>query len=275
MSRWHVGLSVDELVWNHSTFSKNRDRPFGANIARELFESVIRQAHATGLLSEEHFSVAETSIQPWTSNHIYRPKDGSDDALKCDGRNRSHAFHGGPCSNETHASTTDPEAEHYRILADATTNMCYIGHMASKSCHGLVVEAQGSEANGTSERISALEMNEKSADVALCTGAADMAYSTRSFVKVLRQISPALHVAQNNERNGGSAFGGRTTCRSADALSSRASKLIEEAIGWGKAVGFPRRPNFRVRRRIENAAVVTFTGNELVRTRNLLARGFW
>jgi transposase len=272
--RWFVGLSVDEPVWDHSTFSKNRDRLFGADIARDLFDSIIGQAHATGLLSDEHFSVDGTLIQAWASNRSYRPKDGSDDAPKGGGRNQARDFHGETRSNETHASTTDPEAKLYRKSAGATAKLCYMGHAVSENRHGLVVEVQVSEANGTAERTSALEMIEQITDAAPCTVAADKAYDTRGFVTELRQINATPHVAQNIERNGGSAIDGRTTRHAGYALSLRARKLIEEAFGWGKDIGLLRRPKFRGRHKIEYAALLTFTGYNLVRMRNLLAPDF-
>ena len=182
--RWFVGLSVDEPVWDHSSFSKNRDRLFGADIARDLFDSIIAQAHATGLLSDEHFSVDGTLIQAWASMRSYRPKDDSDDAPGGGGRNQARDYHGETRSNET------------------------------------------------------------------------------------------PHVAQNIERKGGSAIDARTTRHPGYALSLRARKLIEEAFGWGKDIGLLRGPKFRGRRKIEYAALLTFTGYNLIRMRNLLAPDF-
>src|SRR5208283_5017420 len=234
-------MLVEQPVWDHSTFSKNRDRLFGADIARDLFDSIIAQAHATGLLSDEHFSVDGALIQAWASNRSYRPKDDSDDAPGGGGRNQARDFHGETRSNETHASSTDPEAKLYRTSPGTTAKLCYMGHAVSENRHGLVVEVQVSEANGTAERSSAIEMIETIADEAPCTVAADKAYDTRGFVRQLRQINATPHVAQNIERNGGSAIDGRTTRHAGYALSLRARKLIEEAFGWGKDIGLLRR----------------------------------
>jgi transposase len=272
--RWFVGLSVDEPVWDHSTFSKNRDRLFGADIARDLFNSIVAQAHATGLLSDEHFSVDGTLIQACASNRSYRPKDGSDDEPRGGGRNQARDFHGETRGNDTHASTTDPQAMLYKKSPGTTAKLCYMGHAVSENRHGLVVEVKVSEANGTAERSSAVEMIETIADEAPCTVAADKAYDTRGFVAQMREINATPHVAQNIDRNGGSAIDGRTTRHRGYALSLKARKLIEEAFGWGKDIGLLRRPKFRGREKIEYATLLTFTGYNLVRMRNLLAPSF-
>jgi transposase len=272
--RWFVGLSVDEPVWDHSTFSKNRDRLFGADIARDLFDSIIAQAHATGLLSDEHFSVDGTLIQAWASNRSYRPKDDSGDRPGGSGRNQARDFHGETRSSETHASTTDPQAKLYKKSVGATAKLCYMGHAVGENRHGLVVEVQVTEANGTAERDSAIAMIGQIAAQTPCTVAADKASDTRGFVAQLRQINATPHVAQNIERSGGSAIDGRTTRHAGYALSLKARKLIEEAFGWGKNIGLLRRPKYRGRQKIEYAALLTFTGYNLIRMRNLLAPDF-
>jgi hypothetical protein len=144
----------------------------------------------------------------------------------------------------------------------------------SENRHGLVVEVQVSEANGTAERSSAVEMIQTIAAEAPCTVAADKAYDTRGFVAQLREIKATPHVAQNIDRNGGSAIDGRTTRHAGYALSLKARKLIKEAFGWGKDIGLLRRPKFRGRDKIEYATLLTFTGYNLVRMRNLLPPTF-
>ena len=272
--RWFVGLSVDEPVWDHSTFSKNRDRLFGADIARDLFESIIAQARATDLLSDEHFSVDGTLIQAWASHRSYRPKDDSDDPPGGGGRNQARDFHGESRTNDTHASTTDPQARLYRKSPGERAKLCYMGHAVSENRHGLVVEVQVSEANGLAERSTAVQMIEALSGERLCTFAADKAYDTHGFVAQMRNIQATPHVAQNTERRGGSAIDARTTRHAGYALSLRARKLIEEAFGWGKDIGLLRRPKFRGRDKMEYAALLTFTGYNLVRMRNLLAPAF-
>src|ERR1039457_4061917 len=131
--RWFAGLSVDEPVWDHSTFSKNRDRLFGADIARDLFESIVGQARVAGLLSDEHFSVDGTIIQAWASQRSFRPKDAPDDPPSGGSRNGARDFHGEHRSNETHASSTDPEAQLYKKSRGSSSKLAYLGHAVSEN----------------------------------------------------------------------------------------------------------------------------------------------
>ena len=156
--RWVVGLSVDEPAWDHSIFRKNRDRLLEADIARELFEAVVEQAQMADLLSDEHFSVDGTMIAAWASHKSFRPKDGSGGPGGSDGRNEARDFHGEQRSNDTHASTTDPEAKLYRKSAGTTAKLAYLGHAVSENRNGLIVAAQVTEASGTAERGAAIDM---------------------------------------------------------------------------------------------------------------------
>jgi transposase len=272
--RWFVGLSVDEPVWDHSTFSKNRDRFLEADIARELFETIIEQARMTGLLSDEHFSVDGTLIQAWASHRSFRPKDDSDGPPSGAGRNAPRDYRGEQRSNDTHVSTTDPEAKLYKKGPRMTAKLCYIGHAVSENRHGLVVDARVTEANGTAERSAALEMLKEQSSSVHRTVGADKAYDTGDFIRKARELDVTPHVAQNIERRGGSAIDARTTRHTGYRLSIKARKMIEEAFGWGKDIGLLRRPKLRGRSKIEFAALLTFTGYNLVRMRNLLAPSF-
>jgi transposase len=272
--RWFVGLSVDEPVWDHSSFSKNRDRLLEADIARELFEAIIRQAQVSGLLSDEHFSVDGTMIQAWASHKSVRPKDGSDDPPAGGSRNDARDFHGERRTNETHASTTDPESRLYKKSRGTPSKLAYLGHAVSENRHGLIVATTVTHANGATERVAAVSLLERLSGTKRRTAAADKFYDTHGFVEELRQINVTPHVAQNTERTGGSAIDTRTTRHPGYALSLKARKLIEEAFGWGKDIGLLRRPKLRGRAKIEFATLLTFTGYNLVRMRNLLAPSF-
>ena len=196
--RWFVGLSVDESVWDHSTFSKNRDRFLEADIARELFENIIEQARVTGLLSDEHFSVDGTLIQAWASHRSFRPKDDSDDPPGGGRRNTPRDYRGEQRSNDTHTSTTGPEAKLYKKSPRMTAKLCYIRHAVSENRHGLAVDARVTEANGTAERTAALAMLEELPSSARRTVAADKAYETRDFIQEARELNVTPRVAQNN-----------------------------------------------------------------------------
>ena len=272
--RWFVGLSVDEPVWDHSTFSKNRDRLLEADIARELFDAIIEQARMAGLLSDEHFSVDGTMIEAWASHKSFRPKDGSGGPSGSGGRNEARDFRGEQRTNDTHASTTDPEAKLYRKNAGTTAKLAYLGHAVSENRHGLIVAAQVTQASGTAERSTAIDMLGELSGPRRCILAADKGYDTREFVRQIRELNVTPHVAQNVERRGGSAINARTTRHAGYALSIKARKLIEESFGWAKDIGLLRRPKMRGRRKIEFVTLLTFTGYNLVRMRNLLAPGF-
>jgi transposase len=272
--RWFVGLSVDEPVWDHSTFSKNRDRLLEADIARELFKAIVEQAQVAGLLSDEHFSVDGTMIEAWASQKSFRAKDGSDDPPAGAGRNAECDFHGEKRTNDTHASTTDPQSRLYKKTRGTPSKLCYLGHAVSENRHGLIVDAIVTQANGTAERSAAVQMLEGLPGERRRTVGADKAYDTRGFVADLREINVTPHVTQNLARRGGSAIDARTTGHLGYDISLRARKLIEEAFGWGKDIGLLRRPKLRGRDKMEFAALLTFTGYNLVRMRNLLAPSF-
>ena len=272
--RWFVGLSVDEPVWDHSTFSKNRDRLLEADIARELFEAIVEQARMAGLLSDEQFSVHGTMIAAWASHKSFRPKDGSGGPGGSGGRNDARDSRGEQRTNDTHASTTDPEAKLYRKSAGMTAKLAYLGHAVSENRHGLIVAAQVTQASGTAERSAAIDMFGELSGPRRCTLAADKGYDTREFVRHTRELNVTPHVAQNIERRGGSAIDARTTRQAGYALSIEARKGIEESFGWSKDIWLFLRPNVLGRRQIAFAPLLTFPGYHLVRLRNLLAPGF-
>jgi len=187
--RWFVGLSVDEPVWDHSTFSKNRDRLLEADIARELFEAIVEQARMAGLLSDEHFSVDGTMIEAWASHRSFPPKDDSGGSGGSGGRNDARDYRGEQRTNDTHACTTDPEAKLYRKSAGATSKPAYLGHAVSENRHGLIVAAQVTQASGAAERSAAIEMLGTLSGPRRRTLAADKGYDTREFVRQTRKLN--------------------------------------------------------------------------------------
>ncbi len=197
--RWFVGLGVDDGAWDHSTVSKNRERLLEGDIAAKLLTAVIAQPRVKRLLSTDHFSVDGTLIEAWASMKSFRPKDGSDEPRTADGgRNREVDFHGQKRSNETHASTTDPEARLYRKGPGKEAKLCFMGHALMENRNGLVVDACLTEANGHAERIAALHMIEPRADrPRAVTLGADKGYDAEDFVNELRSMNATPHVAQN------------------------------------------------------------------------------
>lgn len=203
--RWFVGLSLDDTVWNHSVFSKNRDRLFENAVVESFFTEVMRLADRQGLLSQEQFSVDGTLIQAWASQKSFRPKDGSNDqAPGGGGRNAQADLKGRPRSNDTHASTTDPDARLYRKSHNTASILSYQGHVLMENLSGLVVSAVVTHANGTGERAAALRMHDCVPGAHPKTVGAEKAYDTADFVAACRQGDVTPHVAQNDGRRGGS-----------------------------------------------------------------------
>src|SRR5882724_8543731 len=156
--RWFVGLGVDDPVWDHSSFSKNRDRLLDGRIAAKFLQAVLAQPKVKRLLSSDHFSVDGTLIEAWASIKSFRRKDGGDNDSQGPGRNAERDFHKERRSNETHQSTTDPQARLYRKGDGQPAKLCYMGHALMENRHGLAVGGSVSQATGTAERDAALEL---------------------------------------------------------------------------------------------------------------------
>jgi transposase len=268
--RWFVGLAIDDLVWDHSSFSKNRDRLLDHAVIEAFFAEVMALAEKQGLLSDEHFSVDGTLIKAWASHKSFQPKDEPPQDGGA-GRNAGADWRGKPRSNDTHESTTDPEARLYKKSDKAEAILCYQGHVLIENRHGLVVNAQASLANGFTERESALAMLAELPGTKPRTVGADKAYDTTDFIAGAREIQVTAHVAQNTERRGGSAIDGRTTRHAGYELSQRMRKRVEEPFGWAKTVGRLRQTVFRGLERVNMQFLLTMTANNLVRMRGLLA----
>ena len=268
--RWFVGIGVDDAVWDHSTFSKNRDRLLEGDLAAKLLSAVLAQPRVKRLLSTDHFSVDGTLVEAWASMKSFRPKDGSGEPPAGDGRNREADFHGQKRSNETHASTTDPEARLYRKGPGKEAKLCFMGHALMENRNGLVVDACLTEANGHAERIAALHMIEPRADRPRpITLGADRGYDAEDFVNELRSMKATPHVAQNTSGRS-SAVDGRTTRHAGYAVSQRIRKRIEEAFGWMKTVAGQERTKFRGRERVGWAFTFAAAAYNLARLPKLL-----
>jgi len=225
-------------------------------------------AEKQGLLSDEHFSVDGTLIKAWASHKSFQPKDGppSDGG---GGRNVEADWRGKPRSNDTHESTTDPDARLYRKSDSSEAILCYHGHALIENRNGLVVNAQASIASGFAERASALAMLAELPGTKRRTLGADRAYDTTDFIDGTRAIGVTPHVAQNLKRSGASAIDGRTTRHLSYASSQCIRKRVEEAFGWAKTVGCIRQTVFRGLDRVNMQFLLTMTANNLVRMRGL------
>lgn len=263
--RWFVGLSIDDAVWDHSTFSKNRDRLLEHEAVPALFAEVVRLAEQRGLLSKEHFSVDGTLIQAWASHKSFQPKDGGSGGI---GRNRERDFHGEARKNDTHASITDPDARLYRKSSNTAAVLCYQGHTVVENRYGLVVRAQVSHAHGTAERDTALALLATLPGKRRKTVGADKGYDVGNFVEGCRALRITAHVAAKDK---GSAIDERTRRHAGYAISQRKRKRVEEPFGWAKVVGPIRQVKQRGKARVNALFQIAMMGWNLVRMRNLLA----
>src|ERR1700751_3969939 len=224
--RWFVGLSMDAPIWDVTVFTKNRDRLIEGEIAAQLMAAVLSRADVKALLSDEHFSVDGTLIEAWASMKSFRPKDGGGSPPDA-GRNGERDFHGETRSNETPASTTDPDARLIRKGRGQAAKLAYMGHVLMENRHALVVDTRLTLATGTAEREAALEMVADRPGNHRITLGADKAYDAAEFVADLRERNVTPHVAQNTT-NRRSAIDGRTTRHPGYAVSGRVRKRIEE-----------------------------------------------
>ena len=269
--RWFVGLGVDAPVWDHSTFSKNRDRLLEGDIAAKFLAAVLAQPRVKRLLSSEHFSVDGTLIEAWASMKSFKAKDGKGgDDEGSGGRNGSADFRGEKRSNETHASTTDPDAMLYRKGPGMEAKLCFIGHGLMENRSGLIVDTRMTRVSGHAERLAALDMIEAWADrPRAITLGADRGYDAADFVEELRTLNVRPHVARNTSRRR-SAIDGRTTRHPGYAASQRIRKRIEEAFGWIKTVAGMRKTKLRGLDKVDWAFAFTAAAYNLVRLPKLL-----
>jgi transposase len=271
--RWFIGLAIDDEVWDHSSFSKNRDRLLEHAVVESFFTEVMTVADKAHLLSKEHFSVDGTLIQAWASHKSFVPKDGgSDDANGgVGGRNTQANWKGKPRSNDTHASTTDPDARLFRKSHNTAAVMAFQGHVLMENRSGLVVGALVTHADGMGERAAALAMLDTLPGNHPKTIAADKAYDTRDFIAACRQRRVTPHVASNDTRIGGSAIDGRTMRHPGYAISQTIRKRIEEHFGWGKTIGRIRQTVYRGIRRVDQHFKLTMTASNIVRMARMLS----
>jgi len=270
--RWFVGLSLDDAVWDATTFTKNRDRLLDGDIAGAFFTEVLAAIKAEGLLSDEHFTVDGTLLEAWASHKSFKPKGGAGRPPD-DPKNPTVNFHGQTRRNDTHASTTDPDARLYKKAVGREAKLGYLAHLLTENRHGLIIDTAVTAASGTAERDAAIAMlGELPLATRRLTVAADKAYDTRAWVAAVRQMRITPHVAQNEFGYGGSAIDRRTTRHAGYRLSHRKRKLIEQAFGWLKTVALLRKLRHRGGRLVDWIFTFGAAAYNLVRWRNLLAR---
>src|SRR5215203_3627668 len=270
------GLPMDAEVWHPTVFTHNRDRVLETEVAREFLAALLALPQVKKLLSNEHFSVDGTLVDAWASMKSFRPKDGSGEPPSA-GRNGERDFRKEKRSNETHASTTDPDARLYRKADGRESRLCFMGHVLMENRNGLAVDAALTRATGTAEREAALSMLDRRPRGGRVKLGADKAYDVSAFVQDLRVRTVTPHIAVNGvvSKRGvvrRTAVDGRTTRHAGYAVSQRVRKRIEEVFGWIKAqAGFAK---VKVRGCAKAEAVFTFAvaAYNLIRIPKLLAQ---
>ena len=275
--RWFVGLGVDDPVWDHSSFSKNRDRLLDGRIAAKFLQAVLAQPKVKRLLSSDHFSVDGTLIEAWASIKSFRRKDGGDNDSQGPGRNAERDFHKERRSNETHQSTTDPQARLYRKGDGQPAKLCYMGHALMENRHGLAVGGGVSQASGTAERDKALELVEghRGRRRRRITLGADKAYDVTQFVQELkaRAVTPHIAIDGHLSKTGKprkTAIDGRTLRHAGYAVSQRCRKRIEEVFGWLKSSAGLARVKLHGCARVDAAFTLALAAYNLIRLPKLL-----
>jgi transposase len=281
--RWFVGLSMDDEVWDASTFSKNRERLLGGDIAEAFFQGVLGEARAGKLLSDEHFTVDGTLLEAWASHKSFRPieppakdKDKTDDdpkppAARWDENNPTINYRGEKRGNQTHRSTTDPEAMLARKGRGKEAKLSYHGHLMTENRNGLVVNTLVTAAYGAAECHAGLLMAEQLPGCGRVTLGADKGYDQREFIEELRHMEITPHVAQNQSRRR-SRLDGRTTRHAGYEVSQRKRKRIEEVFGWMKTVGQLRKLRHRGLDRVGWVFTLAAATYNLVRMRALMPK---
>ena len=265
--KWFLDLNIMDSSFDHSVFAKNRQRLLDADVAREFLLQIVAQARGQRLLSEEHFSVDGTLLEAWASVKSFRPRDDDPPPPEGGGRNPEVDFQGERRRNETHRSTTDPEARLARKGKGKEARLCFGAHVLMDNREDLVVDVRLTSANGAGERLAALEMLASAPGTGRITVAADRGYDTRGFVQGCRNIPVTLHVAQKQR----SAIDGRTTRHDGYRVSQRARKCIEQVFGWVKTVAGGRELRYCGITRNRLWAEMTIAGYNLVRLAKLTA----
>jgi transposase len=262
--RWFVGLEMDEPIWVPTVFTKNRDRLLNQEVARQFLGRVVERASAW--MSDEHFSVDGTLLEAWASHKSFQPKDGPPDGG--DGRD----FRGQTRTNDTHASTTDPDARLYRKTFQGEARLAYLGHVLMENRHGLIVDGMATTADGHAERDAALLLLHRHARAGRArTVGADKQYDTHDFVDLTRQLGYTPHVSQNVKRRGGSAIDGRTTRHDGYTRSQSCRPRIERVFGWLKPLAGLRKVKLRGLEKVDSLFVFACAAFNLRRLPKLMA----
>ena len=261
--RWFVGLGMDDAVWNHAVFSKNRDRLLTSEVAQQFFAAVLEQAKP--FMSNDHFTVDGTLIEAWASQKSFRSKDAPDS----DGTN----FHGDTRSNDTHESTSDPDARLYKKSYGKESKLAYLGHALVENRNGLIAAAMATQADGYAEREAALTMlaDKQKGRKRRITVGGDKGYDAQDFVAEARALNVTPHIAKN-DKGRRSHMDGRTTRHPGYAISLSCRWLVEKTFGWLKQTGPLGHVKLRGLHKVEWLFVFGCAAHNLLRRPRLIAR---
>jgi len=268
--RWFVGLNMDDSIWDATVYSKNRERLLNSDVAEAFFQEVLDIAQQQDLLSDEHFTVDGTLIEAWAGQKSFKRRDSGESSAPDDPANPTVSFHGEKRSNQTHQSSTDPEARLYRKSKGSEAKLAYLGHVLMENRNGLLVGTMVTQADGTAERDAALLMASQIPGTKPVTLGADKNYDTRELVHDLRHMAVTPHVAQNDTCRA-SAIDGRTTRYVGYTLSQKKRKRVEEVFGWMKTVALVRKVRHRGLQRVAWMFTWAAAAYNLMRIRNLIA----
>ena len=263
--RWFVDFGLDDCVWTPEVFSTNRDRLFNSEIAHTFFQSILEEANKYNLISQEHFSVDGTLLKAWASQKSFRPKDESNES-----KTDTEDFRGEKRSNETHESTTDPEARLYKKSKGSASELCFMGHALMENRNGLAVDGEVTVAESRKERESAIEMlkRNKSPKKHVTLGA-DKGYDVNEFHEQCRENNVTPHVAIRDD-NRENVLDGRTTRHIGYKISLTKRKLIEQIFGWIKSAANIRQVKFIGVNKINPFFLLGLSVYNLVRIRNII-----
>ncbi len=269
--RWFLGMNLEERSFDATTFTKNRDRLLGHDVAGRFLQAVVTQAQTAGLLSDEHFTVDGTLVEAWASLKSFRPIDTPDEGVDDDDPgNVTVDFHGQTRTNQTHRSTTDPEARLARKGNGKEAKLSYGVSLLMENRHGLIVGVAVHAPTGIGEREAALallDQQRRRRGHPRSVGA-DKGYHTKAFVDALwlQSITPHIAMVAGRRTPG---LDGRTTRSAGYALSQRIRKRIEEGFGWLKTVGGLRKTRYRGSARVALHAKLAAVANILLRMAKL------
>ena len=267
--RWFVGLEIDDPVWNHAVFSKNRERLLNQEMAQKFFLRVKDQAQ--DWMSDDHFTVDGTLLQAWASHKSFQPKQDKDDPGG-DRRGPGSDFRGQERKNDTHESKTDEDARLYRKSDGQESKLSYLGHAVVENRNGLIVAAMSTTADGTAEREASILMLSEFPDrCKSITWGGDKAYDTQEHVRLVRELGAIPHVAQN-QTNRRSAIDRRTTRHPGYEISLSRRWLIEKAFGWLKQTAGLRQVKLRGLSKVDWLFVFSCAAYNLMRIPKLQAR---